>query len=887
MQKPSLFDEAKKYITAELIKEYCHHGEGSVISGKELRTYNPMRPDNHPGSFSINLSNGLWHDDSGNQGGNFFQLISKVDCITAYDAAKKILSRAGIEWKQQSKRKKPTANRDIPETAFDSLKDFLNKDWIKKRYGKQEGGWKFINHAGQIEYIQVRYITGKIKKDGKPAKDDIPFYYSKDDTWEAGLPPNYKQKKLPLYNENLITSETHTVILVEGCKCGKIAQENTWPGIIFLSWGGTSQHNIRTWKILQDHRCDLAVIIWPDKDLKYEPDEKLMPIPKQPGMQAALAIKKKYLPWAEILDIYAWDTKNEKPDTWDIADAIKEKLDIQEIIETCPRYTAPEPIEKHRETPPTENNYFHFLGFSREAYFFMPRLAPFPISVKHAQVKKTFLLNLAPLEWWFTRHPGDSGPRWDAATDWVIQQSQAAGWFDPKRIKSAGIWKIGDKIVCNTGRELLTPEGEELRYGQLDGDYTFVQSPINVKSVTAGRQATDQEGQALIDLFEAQGFESRLQAWEALGWALSAPFGGLLPWRPGMWITGASQTGKSFVIENLMQPLACEFQLSGSSKTTVASLKRDAGTDSRAVFLDEMESRGQNSRYASQKIQELIEMVRDAACNTSNTFRQMGRDGVDEYAVYSFFCFSSILEQLPSEAFQNRFFTPTLDRKIRVRDKRVKTHDILKTGLLKDPGIFLRRNFANIRQIISNIEYLKNEIGDSLCSQRTGDNYAPVFAFIFALQNTGDITPEFVNDINTMLAEISEKESALDEDILLDEILSVKLRIGPEQEKTVRDIIYAILINSQGSYTYEEILQNHGIYYTTTEAIAISYNNRYIREWLQGTDYAMGYGGILKRHPLAKLNKGKCYQVKRDGHSARCVCFTREDFLTILAGPDE
>ena len=54
-----------------------------------------------------------------------------------------------------------------------------------------------------------------------------------------------------------------------------------------------------------------------------------------------------------------------------------------------------------------------------------------------------------------------------------------------------------------------------------------MQDISHVKSISSGACATVEQGENLKKLFEAQGFENRLQAWEALGWSLMAPFGGV------------------------------------------------------------------------------------------------------------------------------------------------------------------------------------------------------------------------------------------------------------------------------------------------------------------------------------------------------------------------
>ena len=49
---------------------------------------NPLRPDNSPGSFSINLTTGLWKDFTDNSSGNMPTLIAQMKGISVKELAK-------------------------------------------------------------------------------------------------------------------------------------------------------------------------------------------------------------------------------------------------------------------------------------------------------------------------------------------------------------------------------------------------------------------------------------------------------------------------------------------------------------------------------------------------------------------------------------------------------------------------------------------------------------------------------------------------------------------------------------------------------------------------------------------------------------------------------
>lgn len=85
-----------------LLAEWLPDGKRS---GKEFWALNPVRGDRHPGSFSINLHNGTWHDfASGDKGGDLVSLLAYLRGCGQVDAALMIAERLGIPVHGQPKR---------------------------------------------------------------------------------------------------------------------------------------------------------------------------------------------------------------------------------------------------------------------------------------------------------------------------------------------------------------------------------------------------------------------------------------------------------------------------------------------------------------------------------------------------------------------------------------------------------------------------------------------------------------------------------------------------------------------------------------------------------------------------------------------------------------
>jgi len=73
--------------------------------GKEYWPTNPVRGDRKPGSFSINLHNGTWHDfASGDKGGDFVSLLAYLRGCSQIDAARNLARQLGLPFGVNHKR---------------------------------------------------------------------------------------------------------------------------------------------------------------------------------------------------------------------------------------------------------------------------------------------------------------------------------------------------------------------------------------------------------------------------------------------------------------------------------------------------------------------------------------------------------------------------------------------------------------------------------------------------------------------------------------------------------------------------------------------------------------------------------------------------------------
>lgn len=197
--------------------------------------------------------------------------------------------------------------------------------------GKPAMTWTYRDAEGRVLGMVCRFVTS----DG--GKEVLPLTYCRHSEtgayewrWVAFPEPR------PLYGlDRLAAKPGATVLVVEGEKCADAGQGEL-PDLVLVSWpGGGKAVDKADWSPLAGRK----VMGWADCDAKRErltPEEKaagmielskpLLPEAKQPGVMAMAKVAKHAL----ALCCRYWDVKipapGEKPDGWDIADAITDGL---------------------------------------------------------------------------------------------------------------------------------------------------------------------------------------------------------------------------------------------------------------------------------------------------------------------------------------------------------------------------------------------------------------------------------------------------------------------------------------------------------------------------------------------------------------------------------
>jgi len=823
-----IFEQARACIGSAVIEQLLH-APNAEWRGDEYFTLNPTRADSSVGSFSINGQTGLWHDFASNESGDLVDLLVAMRGATKREAAEEIVRLAGGTVRDErpqparkaARRDRPEAQIPAPEAALKSLNAAASASWVIERHGRPVKGWTYRTAAGGVAFAVTRHE----KPDG--SKDVLPWYFGVDGGWHNGQA--YEQGR-PLYKLDQIAKADRSVpiLVVEGEKCASIDV----PGYLVTTWAGGASATARTeWAPLEGRE----VVIWPDADAA--------------GAKAAAAIERR-LPGARILSVAG------RASGWDLADAVAEGIDPIAFIASAMPATS----------RPGDAGEFCCLGHDGCHHWFLRAGVRMPYKIALGSFTSSKLLSLAPLAFWAAHgQVTDQGSiKTAAAQDYVESMSFEVGQYRPERIRGAGVWRDKDGMMVNDGARLIMADGHPVAYDAYQSENYYISSSTQFGAMI-GAESTAEDGRVLQQLFRAQGFSNATQAILAMGWALIAPFGGVLRWRPHIWVTGRKGSGKSWVLEDLIRPLCGPFAHKGSGKDSEAGIRRALNQDARPVILDEMEPKGQR---AAEKVASILDLARNASSDGSGYITIASPDGgAQRFVVRSCFCFGSI--QTPDEGAAIASRISKLELRAPV-DQAAKFRESgrLFTECMSDPGRFTRRIFRALPRILADIEWIRTEHLWLFGDQRRADQIAPLLAAAWAVQSDQRLAEceagsAWLADLSGDLA--ADADAGLDdEEEVIDHILAAHIKVE-HGVKTVAELLRVGYIAGE-SWAQDE-LARYGIR-VYRNGLAIADRSEQIRAILRGTVYAGGYGAQIKRHRLCMSERPA--QVRLAGNRAQC-----------------
>jgi len=867
--------------------------------GAEYSACCPFHGDSTP-SFKVNDKKGFYHCFGCAAHGDPIAFVMEYRGISFREAVNEITGGQPPETYEPIAPKAPRPEEvkewvpimPIPEDAPPPMRTFTKKKAGVFHPAEFAGIWEYLGLNGELLHVVVRF---EWDIDGKRSKEYIPQCYCRntvtgDMKWRHISAP----KPRPIYNmQELKGKPGAPVVIHEGEKKADAGMQ-LLHSAIHLAWaGGAKAINHTAWEILRGRK----VVLWRDAD--------------QPGLEAMDGYLDKngvhHRGLADVLrdidcQVLIVDPPADAPEGWDLADGLAEGWTTERVAshirthKRAPSYygdAAPTDRPQHDELPPPaydddadEVEVYRAVGYDHGRYYYLAGRAEQVMELSASSHTKLNLLSIAPLDFWENRFPAKNEVAWDMAANTLMRQCERAGVYDPSRIRGRGAWWDDEKSILHVGSNLIV-NGKPSPLTSRNVKFIYEAAPP--MQIDMENPLSAAEARQFVELCQMLQWEKPISAKLLAGWIFMAPICGALVWRPHIWITGGSGTGKSWVQTNIVHAVLANNAIMPQGSATEAGIRQALGQDARPVVFDEAESADEQ---AQKRMQGIMELSRQASSeNGGSIFKGSANGKAITYRIRSMFAFSSIGVGIQQFADKTRISVLALHvDQAKSEDKRAKDFAALQLKvaelLTDDYCAKLRARAVNMIAIVrANAKTFATAGAAVIGTQRLGDQIGSMLAGVYALSSDKLITIEaarkWVEEQDwTEEASMGERK---DEMACLSHILEYVVKVNSSGGQ--KDLNIGELISIAEGDGYEtpvskimagEALMRHGIK-IGLDGISVANNHTALAKILASTQWAKEWGRILKRIEGAEVRKPERFGTV--GGTQRCVFIPFEQIV--------
>lgn len=380
---------------------------------------------------------------------------------------------------------------------------------------------------------------------------------------------------------------------------------------------------------------------------------------------------------------------------------------------------------------------FKILGHNDGHYYFLPRASGQIFSSSATGLANMAnLFRLAPLEYWNDNFNQDGKMNSRKVAEFVanalIAECHEIGVFRPHHVRGLGAWIDGKQQVLHCGNELIV-NGESIRPHEFKSAFVYPMREAIIRIDVP--PLPNRDAVKLRDICKSLSWDSPLSGELLAGWCVIAPVCAALKWRPHIWITGESQSGKTTVLEKIVVPIVGAWALRVDGGTTEPALRQILGVDGRPIIYDEAEPDTQRDRVIMEQV---LQLVRRASSG-GNVIKGGQNGEAIQYNVRSAFCFSGINPAIKHRADESRISQLVIKRanfegadeyyqELSKKIRQVITPEFC-AGLLA-------RTVANLPTILHNADVFSDAAAEVLCDRRAADQIGSMLAGLFLLTST-------------------------------------------------------------------------------------------------------------------------------------------------------
>jgi putative DNA primase/helicase len=580
------------------------------------------------------------------------------------------------------------------------------------KHGRPSAHWVYRTEEGNIAGIVARFDLSNGKK------ETLPIVWCKDSNGGATWQWKAMREPRPLYG---LPFAIDTIVVAEGEKCAEAIKS---AGYHATTWAGGCAAMAKTdFSTLAGKH----VVLWPDNDA-----------PGKRAMESITAIVKPYA--ASIRVVNVPDTA---PEAWDAADTDADTISqlisqasVPSVARVTDCFDAPDDMPRDRllDLP------FRILGMDDGMMRYMPDNGQHIVTLTPASHSKLNLMQLAPLQTWEQTFHGKNGCDWDAACNALIQFSQSMPKFDPRLIRGRGCWIDGQDVVYHAGDKLAVA-GKTMPIPRYKSTERAIYEAGLSIPINTSNPAKNTESARLIALCELLSFEQPLFGKLLAGWIALAPICGAMQWRPHIWITGASGSGKTWIMGNIVKPLVGGSAVFVQGNTSEAGIRGQLGSDALPVMFDEAEAENQRS---GTRMEGVLELARQSSAESgAGIVKGTQSGGSITYMVRSMFCFASIGVAAVKKADTSRITVLGL-RKSDDTEQFARVVALWRETVAKSEycASIRARSIANARVTRHNAQVFSNAAVIHTGDKRSADQIGTLLAGAYSLTSSREITEQ-------------------------------------------------------------------------------------------------------------------------------------------------
>lgn len=580
-------------------------------AGNEFVTFCPFHEEGSTPNLHINLRKQVFVCRSCGAGGGIVDYLVKRRGMTLAEAGKVYHGEddAGPGVAPVERRKREPEPEPPPK-------------YIARPPTRHNGEWQYRDAAGVLKYVVQRYDQGPHpKKPGKQRKkygQYTPVVLKKDGKdercWLVGLTMHRDRPlyRLPEILDQMEADPTRGVNVVEGEKCVDLFRAAMPNAIVTTCSGGAQAFHLADWtplmgrkvvifadadqgghraaRWLADHlgpHCPVVTLVLPGEDSEYPDVGDVLELEGGVGFLPA---------WMK-----AWMKRWEPP-----APPEPEEPPPPEEEDGPPADDEPPPHEeepdgggkKKRPPPPPpdddtlgENRWFIVLGNVGDRVLIKLRTNIITAITRSSLTAPQTLISLAPdPNWWraiLQIESGLSRPTGMIAGAGLLRIADDIGQIDMNTMKDRGVTRNenGD-VVWNLGNRLLV-NGHETDMAFKDGNIYQAAPAISLGEARREVMSPD-ERKKIADVLLRYRWATPDDGKRLLGWIVTSVVGGLLDWRPHIWMLGPKDIGKSWIVKTVLMRIHASMAVRTSDATPAAVARRMGGA-SMPLYVDEAE----------------------------------------------------------------------------------------------------------------------------------------------------------------------------------------------------------------------------------------------------------------------------------------------------------